>query len=75
MMEALSSSKTSVRTRATLRKIPEDGILHSHRRENLKSFKDSGIFRFLRSLVLILKCMPTFTEMQGMPKYADFSAV
>jgi hypothetical protein len=26
------------RTRATWRKIPEDTILHSHRRENLKSY-------------------------------------
>jgi hypothetical protein len=29
---------TSVRTRFTRRHIPEDGILHSHRRENLKSY-------------------------------------
>jgi hypothetical protein len=38
MMEAPSSPETSVLIRATWRNIPEDAILHSHRRENLKSY-------------------------------------
>jgi hypothetical protein len=38
MMEALHSSDTSVLTSSTRRNIPEDCILYSHRRENLKSY-------------------------------------
>jgi hypothetical protein len=38
MMEAVRPTKTSVVTRATYRHIPEDGILHSRHRENLKSY-------------------------------------
>jgi hypothetical protein len=38
MMEAIDSSGTSVLTRDTRRNISEDGILHSYRLENLKSY-------------------------------------
>jgi hypothetical protein len=39
--EAPGSSETSVLTRATQRNNPEDTILHSHRRENFKSYKEN----------------------------------
>jgi hypothetical protein len=39
MKEALSYPETLVLIRATRRNVPEGSILHSHRRENLKSYK------------------------------------
>jgi hypothetical protein len=38
MVVDLYSSETSVLTRATWNNIPEDGILHRHLSENLKSY-------------------------------------
>jgi beta-lactamase regulating signal transducer with metallopeptidase domain len=38
MLESMISSKASTLTTVTPRHITEDGILHSHRPENLKSY-------------------------------------
>jgi hypothetical protein len=44
MMKAVDASETSVPTRSTRRHIPEDGILSSHPRDNLKSYKSERGF-------------------------------
>jgi hypothetical protein len=44
-MVALLSSETSVHTWSTRRHIPENGILQSYRRENLKSYNFLFVFR------------------------------
>jgi hypothetical protein len=38
IMEAILTTETSLVSRATMRNIQEDGVLHSHRRENFKFY-------------------------------------
>jgi hypothetical protein len=57
--EALSSSESSILARATRRNIQEDTILHSDRRENLKSYIRSSYglvhndYSFVYSAIII----------------------
>jgi hypothetical protein len=60
MMEALSSSETSVLTRVTWRNIPEDAILHSHCSENLRFYL---VIRTPPTLFLFIFAKVKFTEM------------
>jgi hypothetical protein len=79
-MEAIRSSETSVDKIPTVRHIPEDGLLHSHRRENLKFHivrLCSHLPRWLRiasiasshcfcSFLLNVKISPLIVELRGL---------
>jgi hypothetical protein len=58
IMEEIRSSGTSVLTRFTWRHIPEDGILHSHRRESLKSW--TTVLVRTRSWIVVVEKQENF---------------
>jgi hypothetical protein len=74
MKEALISFETSVLTRATRRYIADHAILHSHRRENLKSYIALTVFlRSVRRLLVTANVVPSslipFTQMMEALKF------
>jgi hypothetical protein len=70
--EALSTSETSVLTRATWRNIPEDIILHSDRRENLKSYDAEE--DFLLFAVPLTECHRRTQSMTSLSRLLSYSA-
>jgi hypothetical protein len=83
-MKAIRSSETSVLTRATQRNIQEDGILYSHRCENLK-LTIVDWYQLVQGTQRILECYSAMGHIsspchqpqvqEGLPTLSDCSAV
>jgi hypothetical protein len=59
-MEAIRYSEKSVLARAKGRNIPENDILHSHRRENLKTYLTSNYFGdYFTPMMEVILCYET----------------
>jgi hypothetical protein len=72
-MEAIHSSERSVRTRSRWRHIPEDGILHSHRCENLKSYENFKCSWANRSVGHRGEQQPLWTCFVGVSRLSKFT--
>jgi hypothetical protein len=57
MMEAILSFETSVLTKATRRNIPGDGILYSHRCENLQTHNDYDCTDLIQAELTVEGCV------------------
>jgi hypothetical protein len=65
--------ETSVHTRSTRRHFPENAILHSHRRENLKSYLKSTVELLIPSLIRSYSVVPS--KAQGIRERCRFTSV
>jgi hypothetical protein len=72
MIETQSSCVSSVLIRATRRNIPQDAILHSHRRENLKSYISSWGFGNLCAYLWTNRLCEFFKNMKSLKQLRCF---